>query len=145
MIHVVLSLGSNIDREKNIRYAVSEIRACYGRVDLSPVYETSSVGFEGPTFLNLVAGLCSDEGVMDVRDTLREIEARAGRKRGRKTFESRILDIDILLYGEQNLRPQGLNIPRDEIERYAYVLKPCLLYTSPSPRDLSTSRMPSSA
>ena len=30
-------------------------------------------------------------------------------------------------------------------DEYMASLYPCLLYTSPSPRDLSTSRMPSSA
>lgn len=124
MTHVVLSIGSNIEREKNIRFAISEIEKNYGRLDISPVYETSSVGFDGPPFFNLVAGFhCSDQ-VRKIRDCLRRIESAAGRIRGRKTFDSRVLDIDILLYGQHNLKDQGYNIPRDEIERFAYVLKP---------------------
>ena len=62
--------------------------------------------------------------LLDVREQLRDIEAKAGRVRGRKTFASRVLDIDVILFGDQNLRDQGYNIPRDEIEKYAYVLKP---------------------
>ena len=52
------------------------------------------------------------------------IEAEAGRIRGRKTFDSRVLDIDVVLYGDYDSRNEGFDIPRDEINKYAYVLKP---------------------
>ena len=124
MTHVVLSLGSNIEREKNIRFAVSELKKKFGQLEISPVYETSSVGFDGPPFFNLVVGFYCSDSVQHVRDRLRRIESVAGRVRGKKSFDSRVLDIDILLYGNRDLREQGYNIPRDEIERFAYVLKP---------------------
>ena len=54
MTRVVLSLGSNIDREKNTRYAIDHITAKYGELEISPIYETSSVGFAGPPFYNLI-------------------------------------------------------------------------------------------
>ena len=57
-------------------------------------------------------------------DRLHEIETDAGRVRGAKAFDNRILDIDVILYGDENWRDRGINVPRDEIERYAYVLKP---------------------
>ena len=120
---VVLSLGSNIDRENNIARAVEKIGCLFGDVDLSPVYETGSVGFEGPSFFNLVAGIRTDQPLLAVRDAMREIEAEAGRIRGRKSFDNRVLDIDVLLFGDQVLRPE-YNIPRDEIDKYAFVLKP---------------------
>ena len=123
-IHVVLSLGSNIDKETNILAAVTSLREIFGPLDISPIYETSSVGFCGPTFFNLVVGFHSTQSVDDIRETLRSIEAKAGRVRGPKSFASRVLDIDIILYGDANLRKEGYNIPRDEIEKYAYVLKP---------------------
>ena len=77
-----------------------------------------------PPFFNLVVGFYCSDSVQHIRDSLRRIESIAGRIRGKKSFESRVLDIDILLYGNHNLRGQGYNIPRDEIERFAYVLKP---------------------
>ena len=48
------------------------------------------------------------------------------------------------------LTPNTLHLVQDAVasgglELHADLLKDCLLYTSPSPRDLSTSRMPSSA
>ncbi|NKB63055.1 MAG: 2-amino-4-hydroxy-6-hydroxymethyldihydropteridine diphosphokinase [Gammaproteobacteria bacterium] len=124
MTHVVLSLGSNIDKERNIANAIGDIRKAYGVIEISPIYETSSVGFSGPAFFNLVVGLHTEDSVTDIRENLRSIESTAGRIRGPKSFASRVLDIDIILYGEQNLLDQGYNIPRDEIEKYAYVLKP---------------------
>ncbi len=124
MTHVVLSLGSNIDREKNTRFAIDQIRKKYGELDISPVYETSSVGFVGPAFFNLIVGIHTDEPLHEIITALKQIENLAGRTRGPKVFDSRVLDIDVVLYGSQNFRDQGINVPRDEIEKYAYVLKP---------------------
>ena len=124
MTYVLLSIGSNIDREKNIRYSVERITQEYGDITLSPVYETVSVGFKGPSFFNLVLGFNSNESLLDIREHLRNIESEAGRVRGKKSFANRVLDIDVILFGDQDLSDQGFNIPRDEIEKYAYVLKP---------------------
>ncbi len=124
MTHVVLSLGSNIDREKNIRFAVAEIQERFGELDMSQVYEADSVGFSGPSFLNMVVGFDSADTLIEVRAYVREVERISGRVRGKKSFDSRILDIDVLLFGDNDLRNEGFNIPRDEICKYAYVLKP---------------------
>ena len=121
---VVLSLGSNINKEFNIRSAIQKLAAEFGDLDISPAYETTAVGFDGPPFLNLVVGMDSPEPVEKIRDALRKIEQESGRVRGKKSFDNRILDIDIILYGDQDYRSEGFNIPRDEIEKYAYVLKP---------------------
>jgi 2-amino-4-hydroxy-6-hydroxymethyldihydropteridine diphosphokinase len=122
--HVVLSLGSNIEREKNIRYAIGRIGQRFGDLEFSPVYETSAVGFDGPPFYNLVAGFHTDRPLPEIIEFLHQVETAAGRVRGPKSFDSRILDIDVILYGDENWRQRGINVPRDEIERYAYVLKP---------------------
>ena len=49
----------------------------------------------------------------------------------------------------KNFEIDGIGLPLEELDFFAYALRTafntCLLYTSPSPRDLSTSRMPSSA
>ncbi len=124
MTLVVLSLGSNINREKHIGYAIREIRGRYGDIEVSPVYETSAVGFDGPPFYNLVVGFESREPLPGIISAIREMESGAGRVRGPKTFDSRVLDIDVILYGSENWRDRGINVPRHEIERYAYVLKP---------------------
>ena len=124
MTYILLSIGSNIERDKNIRYAIHEIAGRYGEINLSPVYETASVGFEGPPFLNLVLGFHSGDELLQIREYLRGIESDVGRVRGRKSFDNRLLDIDVILFGEQDLRSAGYDIPRYEIEKFAYVLKP---------------------
>lgn len=124
MPRVYLSLGSNIDREHNIPAAVRDLRAEFGEVEISPVYESPAVGFAGDAFYNLVVGFDTELGVDELSRALDAIEDAHGRVRGVAKFSSRTLDIDLLLYGEAVLHAQGLNLPRDEIERYAFVLRP---------------------
>ena len=124
MTHILLSVGSNIDRDKNIRFAIDEIKSKFGELESSPVYETDAVGFDGPRFFNLVIAIHSELALLEVRAHLHHIESSAGRVLGKKSFDNRILDIDMLLFGDENLQSQGFNIPRDGIEKYAYVLKP---------------------
>ena len=57
--------------------------------------------------------------------------------------------VDVIDLGAQSTRPGALEIgAKNESKRlipYLKKIRSCLLYTSPSPRDESTSRMPSSA
>lgn len=53
-VRVWLSLGSNMDREHNIRSAITALEKVFGRLIISPVYESDAVGFTGDPFLNLV-------------------------------------------------------------------------------------------
>jgi len=55
---------------------------------------------------------------------LRAIEADHGRTRGEKKFASRTLDIDILTYGDHVGVLDGVELPRDEILKHAFVLRP---------------------
>lgn len=123
MTRVYISIGSNIDREHNIRSAVAALHAHFGELILSGVYESAAFGFEGDPFLNLVVGF--DAGDMEhVTHILRDIEQTHGRQRSDKKFSSRTLDLDLLLYGDSDLHEQGIDVPRDEITRYAFVLGP---------------------
>jgi len=124
---VAASLGSNLDRESNIRAAVRAIRALYPNAVFSAVFESAAVGFEGPRFYNLAAAFETDLEVADLVLQLREIEAQQGRVRIGEIMGSREMDIDILLYGDEIFYAQGVNIPRDEILECAHVLKPLSL------------------
>jgi len=117
-----LSLGSNQAREHSLRGAVRMLREAFGPLILSPVYESAAVGFAGDPFLNLVVGADTDWPIEAVQRRLREIEDAYGRVRGPDRFAPRTLDIDLLTYGDA-VRPD-LDLPRDEIERYAFVLGP---------------------
>lgn len=124
MAEVYLSIGSNIEPAKHIRAALTALQARYGEVLLSPVYETEAVGFAGDNFYNLVASLTTEESPQQVAQVLREIEDAQGRKRTGERFSSRTLDIDLLLYDDWILHTDQLEIPRNEIVKYAFVLRP---------------------
>jgi 2-amino-4-hydroxy-6-hydroxymethyldihydropteridine diphosphokinase len=123
MPRVYVSIGSNIDREKNIGTAVRELNDSYGPLMLSTVYESESVGFAGDNFLNLVAGFDTDATIETIITRLRAIEKACGRER-QNNDDSRTLDIDLLIYGDLSRHDDEIDIPREEIGHYAFVLKP---------------------
>ena len=121
---VSVSLGSNIDPERHLREAVEALRAHYGELTLSPVYQTAAVGFVGEDFLNLVVSFTTDEEVHAVVKFLKSIEDSHGRDREQPKFSSRTIDLDLLTYADLVINEPGLQIPRHEILQNAFVLKP---------------------
>lgn len=119
-----ISIGSNIDRDKHIPASLQVLEQCFGELIVSSIYETEPVGFSGEPFYNLVVGFDSDLDAKEVARQLRRIELDHGRTRNCQKFTARTLDLDLILYGDLVLRDGQLQIPRDEIERYAFVLEP---------------------
>lgn len=124
MTRVYVSVGSNIDRHINIYAGLNALRQRYGSLVLSSIYETEAVGFDGEPFYNLVVMFETEEPPPAVNEFLKAVEDMQGRDHLADKFSARTLDMDILLYGEQQLNLPGLQIPRDEIFRYAFVLQP---------------------
>ncbi len=124
MLRVFVGIGSNIDRETSVRAGVADLREKYGELQLSSVYESEAVGFEGDAFYNLVASFDTSDSVDQVIKSLAKIEETHGRVRGSERFSSRTLDLDLLLYGNLVASGEGYHVPRDEIPRYAFVLWP---------------------
>lgn len=124
MARVYVSLGSNIEREHNLRAAVRALREHFGPLTLSPVYESRPIGFEGENFYNLVAAVDTEETPDTVVETLHAIEQRLGRRRGTSRFVSRPIDLDALLYDDLIRDDAALRLPRREILEYACVLRP---------------------
>jgi len=119
-----LSLGSNIDAERWLAAAVAELRTRFGKMDVSPVYRSAAVGFDGPDFFNLAVAIDSDLAPEALNDWLHALEDRHGRIRGGARYGSRTLDVDIVLYDDLVLSGKGnLKLPRGEL-RHAFVLKP---------------------
>jgi 2-amino-4-hydroxy-6-hydroxymethyldihydropteridine diphosphokinase len=119
-----LSIGSNQDRERNIRGAVRALRAEFDELILSSVYESPAVGFDGDPFFNLVAGISTELPVNLLNKRLRAIEQAHGRIREGKKFASRTLDVDLLTYGDLVSDEDGIKLPREEILQYSFVLLP---------------------
>lgn len=124
MAKIYISLGSNIDRDRNTRAGIKALRERFGRLTLSSVYESEAVGFEGDAFYNMVIACEVDEDVHGANQALAEIEDANGRDRSGPRFSSRTLDLDLLLYDELVLDEKGLKLPRGEILKNAFVLWP---------------------
>jgi 2-amino-4-hydroxy-6-hydroxymethyldihydropteridine diphosphokinase len=119
-----LGLGSNQDAASNIRSGIGALLKTFEKVELSPVYTSKAVGFEGDDFINLVARVETAMTPLELRQFLRELEDMHGRKRDVPKFSDRSLDIDILLYDDLVVFSPLLEIPRAEILTFAHVLKP---------------------
>ena len=119
-----ISIGSNIDKDKNIPASLKALADQFGKLTVSSIYESEPVGFTGDAFYNLVVGFESDLDVKDIAKLLRQIELDQGRSRDSKKFSARTLDLDLILYGDLIIHDGRLQIPRSEIERYAFVLEP---------------------
>jgi len=124
MARIYISLGSNIDRDRNTRAGVMALRQRFGELELSSVYESEAVGFDGDAFYNMVIACEVDEDVHSVNRALAEIEDAHGRDRSGPRFSSRTLDLDLLLYDDLVLDENGLRLPREEILKNAFVLWP---------------------
>ncbi len=124
MPNIFLSIGSNVDRDKNIPSALRSLEKEFGHLTLSNVYESEAVGFIGDPFFNMVVKFNSDLAVHNVAQVLREIEFQHGRSRTCGKFSARALDIDLILYGNLVLKENKLELPREDIIRYAFVLEP---------------------
>lgn len=124
MTEVFVGVGSNVHPEDNVRAGLIALAETFGVLRLSPVYRNRPVGFDGDDFLNMVVAFDTDLGVDEIAAELERIEDVGGRERGADKFGPRTLDIDLLLFGSEITRQGEQDIPRDEITRYAFVLKP---------------------
>ncbi|MCD2449786.1 2-amino-4-hydroxy-6-hydroxymethyldihydropteridine diphosphokinase [Methylicorpusculum oleiharenae] len=119
-----ISIGSNIDKDINIPSSLHALKQLFGELLISSVYQSKAVGFEGEDFYNLIVGFNTNLDVNSVAQRLREIELNHGRCRDSKKFSARTLDLDLVLYDDLILNDGRLQIPRAEIEDYAFVLEP---------------------
>jgi len=123
MSQVYVSVGSNIDRQRNIATALQALTEIYGELQLSSVYESAAVGFESAPFYNLVLGFSTQQSPRAVQEQLHAIENRCGRQRT-AALSARTLDLDLLLYDDRVMADGKLVLPRDDINHYAFVLRP---------------------
>lgn len=124
MALIYLSLGSNVEAQRNIEAAMDALADTFGELIISSVYESEAVGFDGDSFYNLVVGIHSDLGVGELSKILKTIEDQQGRDRSAPKFGARSLDIDILTVDDRVGVIDGISIPRDEILKNAFVLQP---------------------
>ena len=116
-----LSLGSNINAQKNIEFAVSELSEIFSDLNSSSIHKTKAEGFEGEDFLNsVISGTCQFS-FDALNKKLKEIENSAGRDRNAPKFSARTLDIDIVLQLDED---DEIIYESEEITQYKFVSEP---------------------
>jgi 2-amino-4-hydroxy-6-hydroxymethyldihydropteridine diphosphokinase len=114
---MVLSLGSNIGAEINLPKAVQMLREVGTVERVSSVWESESVGFEGPNFLNACLQFLTPLPPVEFKEKIiRPIESSLGRVRSSEKNAPRTIDIDMLLYNDQPLNT--------DFWSYAFVILP---------------------
>jgi 2-amino-4-hydroxy-6-hydroxymethyldihydropteridine diphosphokinase len=116
-------VGSNIEREKHTKAGLDALFQAFGELLLSSVYESESVGFAGDNFYNLVVKASTPMSILEVCQVLKKIEQDNHRQRAEKKFAPRTLDLDLLLYAQQQMTAP-VELPRPEILYNAFVLRP---------------------
>ena len=116
-----LSLGSNINAEKNLEFALEELKKILSNIQSSSIHQTKAEGFEGDDFLNSVVCGDSELDIKNLNKKLKLIEDNAGRNRNAPKFSARTLDIDIVLQIDDN---DDILFESNEIQKYSFVSAP---------------------
>ncbi len=124
MATVWFSIGSNINKNENVRFALSQLRNKFGDLILSPVYQTKAVGFIGNDFYNLVGRFESEFSIVQIRKLFDQFEYHTGRIKSGHRFEDRTLDIDILLYDQIQYQDNRICVPHPDVLEYDFILVP---------------------
>jgi 2-amino-4-hydroxy-6-hydroxymethyldihydropteridine diphosphokinase len=124
MPDVYVAAGSNVEPEKNLARALDELERAFGDLAISSAYRNRAVGFAGADFINLVVGFNTADGPAQVKQTLERIEALCGRSRNAPKWGPRTMDLDILMYDQVVSDEPGLILPRPDLLRRAFMLKP---------------------
>jgi 2-amino-4-hydroxy-6-hydroxymethyldihydropteridine diphosphokinase len=122
-VFAYIGLGSNLgDRRAIIAAALEQLRP--RRV--SAVLETEPLGkTDQPRFLNAVAEIETDLPPPDLLGRLLDVERGLGRDRGADAVRwgPRLIDLDLLLYGDEQVRSESLRVPHPELHRRRFVLE----------------------
>jgi 2-amino-4-hydroxy-6-hydroxymethyldihydropteridine diphosphokinase len=130
MTTAYISIGSNVgERREFARKAVQALRAADGiDVDrVSSLYETAPVG--GPpqrSYVNLVVRIETELDARSLLTTTQEIERFLGRTESEIRWGPRVIDLDILLFGEEKISESDLEIPHPRMKERNFVLVPLL-------------------
>jgi 2-amino-4-hydroxy-6-hydroxymethyldihydropteridine diphosphokinase len=94
-------------------------------VAVSSFRETEPVGYlEQPDFLNAAVELETTLGPRELLDALLAVERSLGRTRGGERYGPRTIDLDLLLYGDEQVDEPGLTVPHPRLHERGFVLEP---------------------
>jgi 2-amino-4-hydroxy-6-hydroxymethyldihydropteridine diphosphokinase len=124
---IYLSLGSNLGRrEQYMDKALEQIQSRIGGIEhVSRYYESEPWGFSSENrFCNCCLALRTSLAPLALLDLLLEIEQAMGRLREGVGYSDRVIDIDILFYGDSQLDNPRLTLPHPSMGDRRFVLAP---------------------
>ena len=126
MTRAFVSVGSNILPAENVRRALKLLAVRARLVGISTFYRTAPLGRpEQEDYYNGVAEIETPLPPLALRDeVLRAIEAELGRVRGADRYAPRTIDLDLIAYGNIELKAEGLVLPDPEIARRPFLAIP---------------------
>lgn len=127
-MRIYLGLGTNLgDKELNLRVAVQKIEERIGKVISCPLLCYCPWGFQSDNnFLNAAAGVETSLSPFDILERTQRIEQEIGRlhKSHDGVYSDRLIDIDLLLYGDKILQDERLSLPHPLMAERKFVLEP---------------------
>ena len=125
MIRVFLGIGTNLgDRERNLQEARSALSQRLEILKESSIYQTAPWGYlDQPAFLNQVIEAQTALSSLNLLDFLKQTEKRLGR-RANFHYGPRLIDLDILFYGNRIIQTPRLQVPHPRLTERAFVLVP---------------------
>jgi len=149
-MELYLGLGSNLgDREVQLAEAVKRLSCLFGKepARMSSLMETEPCGFVSENrFINAVVVFdldfpCNEEYALLILDRVKSVEKEMGRKLpefkdacGRRKYEDRPVDIDILLFGQLKMKTPRLTVPHPLMSSRVFVMQPLSEVISPQAR-----------
>lgn len=123
-----IGLGSNLSEPfKQVNNAIKDIE----KIAQSQIQSTSSLYLSKPMgpqdqddFINAVLALETSLSPIELLDALQVIENKAGRVRKENRWGARILDLDIILFGNEVINSERLTIPHYGMTKREFVLTP---------------------
>ena len=125
MIRVFLGIGTNLgDRERNLQEARAVLSQKLVILKESSIYQTAPWGYlDQPVFLNQVIETRTDMSSLNLLGFLKQTEKQLGRQENFR-YGPRLIDLDILFYGNRIIQTPRLQIPHPRLTQRAFVLVP---------------------
>lgn len=125
MIRVFLGIGTNLgDRERNLQEARAALSQRLEILKESSIYQTAPWGFlDQPAFLNQVIEARTALSSLNLLEFLKQTEKQLGRQANFR-FGPRLIDLDILFYGNRIIQTSRLQVPHPRLTERAFVLIP---------------------
>ena len=125
MENIIISIGSNLgDRKKFLEKSIYLLSKRLKLIDLSSIYETRGFGVDDhPDYLNRVIFFKTNISFFSLLNYTKKIERKLGRF-NKNDLTPRIIDIDIIFYGEKKILRKNLILPHKRFSQRSFVIVP---------------------